>query len=168
VVCIDVRDGFKLNDVKAIPADVKAVLFYTGFDAYYDQPKYWTDYPVMGDDVIDELIKRGVSLIGLDCAGPDLDEKFPVHIRLLGADILIVENLTGLDKLVGKGICEFHAVPLRLPLDGSPVRAFAVLKGGAALKYGLLKGKIRYEEADLVGIDPDIQKMFYGDDWDKI
>jgi len=35
------------------------------------------------------------------------------------------------------------------------------------VKYGLLTGKIEYKDEDLVGIDPDIQEMFYGKDWDK-
>jgi arylformamidase len=124
-VCLDVKTGFSALDVDLIPEGIQAVLFHTGFDKFYYEPKYWADYPVMDDDVIDALINKGVSLIGLDCASPDSDEKFPVHIKLLSADILIVENLTGLEQLVGKDNIEFHAMPLRLSLDGSPVRAFA-------------------------------------------
>ena len=35
------------------------------------------------------------------------------------------------------------------------------------IKYGFLTGKIEYKDEDLVGIDPEIQEMFYGKDWDK-
>ncbi len=35
------------------------------------------------------------------------------------------------------------------------------------VKFGTLTGKIKYRDEDLVGIDPDIQEMFYGKDWDK-
>ncbi|HSH18668.1 MAG TPA: type II toxin-antitoxin system Phd/YefM family antitoxin [Candidatus Saccharimonadales bacterium] len=35
------------------------------------------------------------------------------------------------------------------------------------IKFGVAAGKIRYKDEDLVGIDPEIQEMFYGKDWDK-
>jgi prevent-host-death family protein len=35
------------------------------------------------------------------------------------------------------------------------------------VKYGFWDGKIDVKDEDLVGIDPDIQEMFYGKDWDK-
>ena len=35
------------------------------------------------------------------------------------------------------------------------------------IKFGTMAGKIHYKDEDFVGIDPDIQKMFYGKDWDK-
>jgi len=35
------------------------------------------------------------------------------------------------------------------------------------IKFGFLTGKIEYKDEDLEGIDPDIQEMFYGQDWDK-
>ncbi len=35
------------------------------------------------------------------------------------------------------------------------------------IKFGTLKGKLNYKEEDFTGIDPEIQEMFYGKDWDK-
>jgi len=35
------------------------------------------------------------------------------------------------------------------------------------IKFGLLTGKIDYKDEDFVGLDPEIQEMFYGKDWDK-
>jgi prevent-host-death family protein len=34
--------------------------------------------------------------------------------------------------------------------------------GGNKVKYGLLKGKIQYKPSDFVGLDQDIQRLFYG------
>lgn len=35
------------------------------------------------------------------------------------------------------------------------------------IKFGTLAGKLHYKDEDFVGIDPEIQEMFYGKDWDK-
>ncbi len=35
------------------------------------------------------------------------------------------------------------------------------------IKFGTMAGKIHYKDEDFVGIDPEIQEMFYGKDWDK-
>lgn len=35
------------------------------------------------------------------------------------------------------------------------------------IKFGTANGKLKYKDKDFVGIDPEIQEMFYGKDWDK-
>ncbi len=35
------------------------------------------------------------------------------------------------------------------------------------VKFGFMAGKLHYKDEDFVGLDPDIQEMFYGKDWDK-
>lgn len=35
------------------------------------------------------------------------------------------------------------------------------------IKYGTMTGKLHFKDEDFVGIDPEIQEMFYGKDWDK-
>lgn len=35
-----------------------------------------------------------------------------------------------------------------------------------SVKFGTMAGKLNYKDEDLVGVDPDIQEMFYGKDWD--
>lgn len=52
--------------------------------------------------------------------------------------------------------------------NGKPVADITVHKPKKnKIKFGTLAGKITYREEDFVGIDPDIQEMFYGKDWDK-
>ena len=49
-----------------------------------------------------------------------------MHEILLGSDVLVVENLRGLDRLESGRLYRFAFLPLRLTgLDGSPVRAVA-------------------------------------------
>jgi kynurenine formamidase len=69
-----------------------------------------------------------VGLIAIDALNPDstVQETSLVHEILLGNDILIVENLTGLAQLQAGRIYQFSFTPLLLrALDGSPVRAVA-------------------------------------------
>ena len=35
------------------------------------------------------------------------------------------------------------------------------------IKFGFWTGMVDFKDEDLVGLDPDIQEMFYGKDWDK-
>ena len=51
---------------------------------------------------------------------------YPVHHTLLSAGMVLIENLTGLEKLPESGFY-FCCFPLRIKLgDGSPVRAVAI------------------------------------------
>lgn len=55
------------------------------------------------------------------------DGRRPVHTALLGAEIPIVEHLTGLDRLPVTGF-RFSAVPVKVKGMGTfPVRAHATL-----------------------------------------
>lgn len=58
-------------------------------------------------------------------ARPGEPAGFPAHHVLLGADRLILENLTGLDAVPAR--FELHAYPLAIDRDGAPVRAVAVV-----------------------------------------
>jgi len=53
-------------------------------------------------------------------------EPFPIHKLLLSNDVLIIENLTNLEKLAGK---EFRiiALPINLQEDAAPARVIAEL-----------------------------------------
>jgi len=35
------------------------------------------------------------------------------------------------------------------------------------IKFGFWGSDLEYKDEDFVGLDPDIQEMFYGKDWDK-
>lgn len=103
------------------------VLFYTGASQRFDEESYFTDYPAMSLEVADWLVTKGVKLVGMDTCSADNVEGFPVHKKLLGANIPIIETMTNLEVLGGRHF-ELFALPLKLDLDGSPARVIAVVQ----------------------------------------
>ncbi len=104
----------------------RAVLVSTGWDERWGQEGYWRPSPHLSLEFVERLVKTKARLVGVDFGNVDdqKDLSRPVHTRLLKAGVLIVENLTGLDKLPRSGF-KFYAVPLRIEKGASfPVRAF--------------------------------------------
>lgn len=125
--CIDVGNGFSAQAIEGANIQAgDAVLFCTGASKYFTEEKYWHEYKALDESCLKLLVEKRVAIVGFDTCSADIEESFPVHKTLLGADILIVENLTNLGRLVGKTF-EFQALPLKLEKDGAPVRAIAKL-----------------------------------------
>ncbi len=111
-------------------ADVagRAVLFHTGWSRYWGQSEYF-DFPFLTGETAAALRDRGAKLAGVDFLVIDdtTNPRRPVHVTLLNADILIVENLTNLAALPPDGFT-FHAAPVRVAGAAAfPVRAYAVV-----------------------------------------
>ncbi len=103
------------------------ILCRLGWDRQLFQPGYFSDFPSMTVDLAEWLAARKVALVGLDTPSPSADHSTEVHQILLGAEVVIVEGLARLDELP-PGEVFFIAAPLRLRgLDGSPVRALALV-----------------------------------------
>jgi arylformamidase len=133
-VCVDCRT---LSPRQPIPTSVldgvdvagKAVLFCTGWDAHWPDPARYAAYPFLTGAIAARLRAAGAKLCGVDYLAADdqTDPTRPVHTTLLRSRILIVENLTGLDALIGQTFT-FHAAPVKLAGAAAfPVRAYAVL-----------------------------------------
>lgn len=108
-----------------------AVLVRTGWDARWSTAAYWTDGPYLGERAVEALLAARPALVGVDFANVDDtgDPARPAHTRLLDAGIVIVENLTGLDRLPSAGFA-FHCAPLAVHGAASiPVRPYAQLDG---------------------------------------
>ncbi|KAJ3888933.1 putative cyclase [Lentinula edodes] len=106
------------------------VLFHTGWSKHWaaDEQIYW-DHPYLSPDVAEQLIARGVSVIGIDCASPDKSLleppwDFPFHLAFLGRGGFIVENLTTLGELGPKVMVNLLPINL-VGCDGAPVRGIA-------------------------------------------
>jgi kynurenine formamidase len=103
------------------------VFIATGWARHYGQPAY-LEYPYLADDAADWLVDRGARIVITDTLSPDMPAPlrtgrfvYPVHRRLLGAGVLIVENadLDGVADRRGTAI----VLPMRLAdADGAPVR----------------------------------------------
>ncbi|AFA39227.1 putative metal-dependent hydrolase [Pyrobaculum oguniense TE7] len=99
------------------------VLIRTGYDQYAGTEK-WMEYPELSPELAEHLAKLGINAVGIDSPSPDR-APFEIHKILLGREVLIYENLTNLDQLVGK-IGKFYGLPLKVEGgSGGPVRAVA-------------------------------------------
>jgi kynurenine formamidase len=134
-VVIDARGRGPFEPVgpEVIPteADLRgaAALVNFGWDDRWGDEDY-NAYPFLAAAAVDQLIERGVKLLGVDALNVDdtRDPVRPTHTRLLARDILIVENLTSLAALHGRRF-RFFAVPIKARRTASmPVRAFAELE----------------------------------------
>ena len=108
----------------------KAVLVHTGWARYWRTDRYFEGHPFLSADAAAHLRDGGAALVGIDSYNIDdiRDGSRPVHTILLGAEILIVEHLTGLEALPDAGF-RFYAVPVKVAQFGTfPVRAFALLE----------------------------------------
>lgn len=120
-----VIEGLSLEAVQAARLEAGDIaVFNTGMWQRIAEPGYFTDYPVMDQAVVEYLVSAGVKLVGLDTCSVDNTDGFPIHKRLLGAGIPIVENLSNLSAIKGKEF-RFIALPLRIDADGAPARAVA-------------------------------------------
>ena len=102
--------------------DVPRVLFATG--TYPDSTRFNRDFAGLSAELIDELHRQSVRLIGIDTPSVDPfdDDEHSAHHRCAAHDIAILEGLRL--KHVPAGEYELIALPLRLVgFDGSPVRA---------------------------------------------
>lgn len=102
-------------------------VFRTGWDRHWGTPAYLT-HPALDPGLARQLVAWHVPLVAVDLLNPDSTRRGEaiVHEILLGAGVLIVENLAGLDQLTAGRIYTFAMLPLKLTgLDGSPVRAVA-------------------------------------------
>lgn len=111
------------------------VLLRTGDAERFGEPGYYTQGAHLTPEAALLLAGQGLSGLGLDAGsvdpyGADGAGGLAAHRALLGAGLVIVENLRGLEQLPESGF-EFMCLPV-LGCDGSPVRAAAVLPAGAA------------------------------------
>jgi arylformamidase len=107
----------------------RAVLVRTGWDVHWGTSAYLSGHPFLTEAAAKYLVNGGAALVGIDSLNiDDIDDGArPVHSRLLGAGIPIVEHLCNMGSLPDEGF-RFSAVPAKVAGMGSwPVRAFAEL-----------------------------------------
>lgn len=110
----------------ALPAG-GAVVLHTGWDRHFGDERCLR-HPYLTAEAARGLAGAGVGIVGIDAMNPDSSVQGTTHVHetLLGADVLLVENLSGLERLEPGRLYRFAFLPLRLKgLDGSPVRAVA-------------------------------------------
>jgi len=125
---LDVPDERRTVDadvIESLPEGTERVLLRTGNSALWAASEaFFPDYVALTMGAADALVRRRVRLVGIDALSIERDSTgtFPVHHRLLGANVLILEGL----RLAGvpAQACELRCLPLRLlGGDGAPARA---------------------------------------------
>jgi kynurenine formamidase len=143
-VAIDLpREGaveVSAEELAAVDPGVRAgdaVLLHFGYADRYTEDAYY-DHPYLAADAAEYLAEKGIGICGVDVITPDKPSHrrevpfgFPVHATLLGADVLIVENLgPGLRSVVGREFLFVMAPFSIVGADASPVVPLALLSDG--------------------------------------
>lgn len=101
------------------------VIFYTGFiqNVAYGSKEYFSYHPQLANTLIEQLMEKGVAMIGIDAPGVRRGkEHTPTDQKLANKGIFVIENLYDLNKLVNQTIL-VHTYPMRfLEMTGVPCR----------------------------------------------
>lgn len=132
--------GIKDRDINIDDIDIEKVeenmfvAFYTGFieTEGYGGKKYFTEHPQLSNELIDALIEKKISIIGIDFAGIRRgNEHTPKDQYCADRGIFIIENLCNLQKILnGKRFMAFIAntYPVNYTeMTGLPSRVVAKL-----------------------------------------
>ena len=104
-----------------------SIIFFTDWQKNLKKKIYFKNNPGLSKSATNYLVSKNINLVGIDSPSIDLgiDTSFTAHKILAKNGILIVENLSNLEKIPK---LEFNLVVLPLKLKnatGSPVRAIA-------------------------------------------
>jgi arylformamidase len=104
-------------------------LLHSGWAGHWGDAGYFVGYPVLSQEAARWLARFDLKGVGVETISVDeVDStRLAVHRVLFARGLVIVENLTGLEELIGKEFT-FSCLPLKIAdADGSPVRAVAII-----------------------------------------
>lgn len=108
----------------------KRILFKFGWGKYWNNKKYYVNYPFFTKESAEYLVSRKVQMIALDTPSPDDsrikfggDEDSPIHKILLGKGIILVEYIANIENVNDYNGWNILVMPLKIKgADGSPAR----------------------------------------------
>ena len=108
------------------------VAFFTGYidQELYGTKTYFSAHPQLSDGLIDALLDKGVSIIGIDCSGIRRGKEHTPKDQLCAdRGVFVVENLCNLQAVVAAGgRFTAHTYPVRYSgMTGLPCRVIAEL-----------------------------------------
>lgn len=107
--------------------DHSTVVFATGWNDRAQRADFFERNPGLSDSAARYLASKRTNLVGIDSPSVDAGSngRFSAHQILLKNDVLILENLCNLSKIMSSRF-RLAAIPLKLQnATGSPVRAIA-------------------------------------------
>lgn len=113
-------------DITKVEKDM-FVAFYTGFveKESYGTKRYFSQHPELSHELIETLVEKGVSIIGLDFAGVRRGkEHIPKDQYCADRGVFVIENLCNLKKVLEKdGKFIAHTYPMNFTeITGLPCR----------------------------------------------
>ncbi len=112
------------------PESLDFILFYADYGKLWGSEEYWKDFPTLSPEAAERIIKMDLKGIGFDVATVDpMDSReYLIHKKILSARLIIIENLTNLDKILNQRFI-LSVFPLNVEdADGFPVRAVALVE----------------------------------------
>lgn len=116
-------------DMDRVHADM-FVAFYTGFieEEAYGTQRYFGEHPQLSRELIEALLEKKISIIGVDFAGIRRGrEHIPVDQYCADRGVFVIENLCNLNAIAraGEGIV-VHTYPMNIAgMTGLPCRVVA-------------------------------------------
>ena len=106
------------------------VAFYTGYieEEPYGTKAYFSEHPQLSHTLVDALLDKGISIIGIDCSGIRCGKEHTPKDQLCAdRGVFVVENLCGLQALVSAGkYFTAHTYPVNYSgMTGLPCRVIA-------------------------------------------
>ncbi|PIS27811.1 MAG: hypothetical protein COT43_08600 [Candidatus Marinimicrobia bacterium CG08_land_8_20_14_0_20_45_22] len=125
-VPIDLTDG-EVRNIREIKPSW--ILIHTGFDKNWLAKRYFHEHPYLSDNFARKIVDLRLSGVGIDFPSADSatseQDNFPVHHILMKAEVLILENLTGLEKLPDSDFF-LAALPMNLKAEAAPTRVIGI------------------------------------------
>jgi arylformamidase len=106
-----------------------SILINTNWSKNKDLDKYFSNNPGLSKAAANYLAEIKINLVGIDSPNidPATDNEFSSHKIFSESNILVIENLMNLDKLLNSRFT-LIALPLKLKnCSGAPIRAVAIL-----------------------------------------
>ncbi|MHC5036460.1 MAG: cyclase family protein [Planctomycetota bacterium] len=98
----------------------EGLLLKTGWYHQWDTGRFYEDFPVLTEEAAKQLIDRGVEFLAVD-----IPLSHEVHVVVLGAGKILIENLTNLDAVRAEKV-RLIALPLKFRAgDAAPARVVA-------------------------------------------
>jgi kynurenine formamidase len=127
-------EAIDVKDLKPYESEMgKTDMFFvrTGADEMWGTHDYVWRYPFFTPEAGEYMIEKGVKVLGMDTPGPDASLRSgfrkgsPLHFSLLGANVLIIENLANLKSVCGRETY-VYALPIKIEgAFGGPARVVA-------------------------------------------